>query len=112
MAPMNVMVDLITSSTVNISWDPPPPEHTNGVILYNVIHLTDLHNKLTQNITTSSNWVQVMDLHPYYSYSFQLAAVTVSQGPFSDTQVFTTPEDGELVCCNVCSQYLMHTLFY
>ena len=112
MAPMNLVVDLITSSTVNMSWDPPPSEHTNGVILYNTIRLTDLQNEVVQNITTSSNWVLVTDLHPYYNYSFQLAAVTVSQGPFSDAQIFTTPEDGEHVCNNTCPCYFMNTSFY
>ena len=102
LAPMNVVVDLINSSTVNISWDPPPPEHTNGIILYNVIHLAGLQDTLVQNITTSSNWALITDLHPYYNYSFQLAAVTISQGPFSDPQTFTTPEDGKHVCMCVC----------
>ena len=111
MAPLNVVVDLITPSSVNISWDPPPPEHTNGVILYNVIWLTDLQNELVQNTTSSSNWVFLPDLHPYYNYSLQIAAVTVSQGPFSDAQVFTTLEDGELLCSNVCLWlYFMYTL--
>ena len=95
---MNAVVNVITSNSVNISWDPPPPEHTNGIIIYNLIHLTDLQSKLVQNITTSSNWVLLMNLHPYYSYAFQLAAVTVSQGPFSDALNFTTLEDGEHVC--------------
>ena len=102
---MNVGVDLINSSTVNISWDPPPPEHANGIILYNIIHLTGLQDTLVQNITTSSNWALITDLHPYYNYSFQLAAVTISQGPFSDSQIFTTLEDGKhaCVCIIVCA---------
>ena len=41
--------------------------------------------------------VAIRDLHPFYSYQFTVAAVTVKPGPFSDEVACTLPEDGMVI---------------
>ena len=50
------------------------------------------------NATTAAA-VNLTELHPYYGYSLQVAAVTSQgAGPFSDPVSITTPESGEMFC--------------
>jgi hypothetical protein len=41
------------------------------------------------------------DLHPFYLYELQVAAVTVGPGLFSDIITWRMPEDGMLCMMNV-----------
>ena len=36
------------------------------------------------------------DLHPFYTYSFLIAAVTISPGPYSEIFSIQMPQTGEL----------------
>ena len=45
-------------------------------------------------LTSASTLAIVNDLHPYYTYTFAIAAVTVSQGPYSEGLSVQTLEDG------------------
>ena len=44
------------------------------------------------SITTS---ITATALHPYYTYSFTISAVTVAEGPYSQPLSLQTLEDGE-----------------
>ena len=55
-------------------------------------------------IDTSSTWQNtsvpteiVLSVHPFYRYSFVIAAVTVHEGPYSEHIVIEMPEDGRSV---------------
>ena len=48
-------------------------------------------------VTTMS--VVIATLHPFYTYSWTVTAVTVGEGPYSPSSTVTTPEDGISILC-------------
>ena len=82
-------------------WGPPPTDQQNGLILHYVVVVVAAQTRSTITLNVSSNSTSIPDLHPSYSYSIEVAAVTVSVGPFSRSVSFTTPDDGEF-CGSRC----------
>ena len=81
--PQNVTVQALSSTSAHLVWEPPPPDHINGIIEYYIISITgvDTDEQLQQNTSESST--NISSLHPFYAYKFSLAAYTVGPGPFS-----------------------------
>ena len=50
----------------------------------------------TFNYVTSTLHLTVNNLHPFYTYLWTVAAVTVGEGPYSSAKSVTTLEDGKL----------------
>ena len=74
-------------------WAPPAPEYQNGIItLYN-INVTVSETKSNFIFNTSTTSLNVTGLHPHYTYTFAVSAVTIRPGPYSEPQTITTPED-------------------
>ena len=92
--PLNLATDIIDSRTINLTWYPPAVEHQNGIIQYYIINYTEVITGNKTQFTSISPWLFLNSLHPYYSYTFALSAVTIAKGPFSPTYNITTPEDG------------------
>lgn len=93
---MNVAIELETSTTASISWQPPPLEDQNGPIIYYNLILTDLvfgFEDIEVNVT-SLNYTFTY-LEEYATYSCIIAAVSQEGiGPYSEPFNFTTAEDG------------------
>lgn len=51
------------------------------------------HTTATFNVNSTE--LVIVTLHPSYVYELQVAAVTVGNGPLSETATFTMPEDGK-----------------
>ena len=83
-----------SSSTLNLTWFPPPVEKQNGIIIYYIIIMTEVDTNTDSQFTSNSTYIYLTSLHPYYSYTFQIAAVTVGEGPFSNGYTVLMPEDG------------------
>ena len=81
-----------------MTWQPPPPEHQNGIITAYVVHVSLEDNEtLVQQYTTSSLSVTLVGLHPFSTYMVVVAAETsVGRGPFSSGLRIYTPEDGKI----------------
>ena len=94
-APLNPTWQVTSSRTVNISWYPPPLEDQNGIIRYYSIRITEIDTGYIFEVESNFTWIFLDFLHPYYTYTIQFSAVTVAQGPFGASIIFTTPEDGE-----------------
>ena len=97
---------LIQSTTVNpttvlMTWQPPPPEHQNGIITAYVVHVSlEDNDTIVQHYTTSSLNVTLVGLHPFSTYMVLVAAETdVGRGPFSSGLRVYTPEDGKTFYC-------------
>ena len=87
----------VNSTAVLITWEPPPPEHRNGIITTYIVNvfLEDSHT-IFQQYTTSSLSVILAGLHPFSTYVVVVAAETgVGRGPFSDGLRIHTPGDGK-----------------
>ena len=97
-APLNVRGVAIGSTSLSLSWNPPPPHHYNGRVRnYHVNILNVITNELTQS-TTSNTQLIVPSLRPYSTYQCTVAAVTVAQGPPSAPVMIQTYQDGKFPC--------------
>ena len=93
--PKYLLVGTVTTSSIQLSWESPPSEDHNGVIVsYTVICLELESDGIMREYSSTTTNITVTDLHPYYRYSCRVSAVTVSLGPFSDHINITTLEDG------------------
>ena len=93
-APVNLTGSSLSSTSISLSWDPPPFEHQNGIIRSYIINSTELETNKTFSYTSLGTSIQINSLHPYYEYQFSVTAVTISSGPPSDTIIVQTEEDG------------------
>ena len=77
----------------------------NGVIVsYQInVSVSETKTNFIVNATTAAA-LNITQLHPYYGYTFRVAAVTSQgAGPLSSPVSITTPEDGKLQYqCFVC----------
>ena len=92
------MADWITSTAVELSWQPPLLEEQNGLIQSYTITVFEINSNTTievhQNFTQSN--ISISGLHPYYNYIMSVAAYTVGLGPFASITL-QTEQDGEFI---------------
>ena len=94
--PEDVIVAAVNSESVQLSWQPPPPEDRNGFIAgyhVRVVGINTPDNYLLPLVNGTS--VVVESLHPFYAYRFSVAAQTVAIGPFSAAVIQKLPEGGK-----------------
>ena len=110
-APENVMVTVVSSRSIMLSWERPSLEEENGLLVrYHVIvietqiHYTDdgaeitgMQRYLNRTYNVSEGRAQLIDsLHPDYNYTVRIAAATELEiGPFSDAITVRAHMDGE-----------------
>ena len=85
----------MNSTTITLSWDPPTSDQTNGYIRHYVVAVTE--HDTTFAFQEQSNYTQVtlQSLHPYYTYTCRVAAVTTGTGPYTGNITIQLPEDGK-----------------
>ena len=97
-APTNVVSSDITSNSVTLTWSPPPNQLHNGVIRHYIISVVELDTGTNFTYQAQSHTTfSIGDLHPFYTYTFNVFAVTVGVGPGSLDHRVTTLEDSELI---------------
>ena len=84
-----------SSTSIQLTWQPPAPSNQNGIILHYVISVTEEETMRQFQLMSTSTTVVATALHPYYTYSFTVSAVTVGEGPYSQPLSIQTLEDGE-----------------
>ncbi len=87
-----------TSTTIRLEWSPPSFENRNGIIRSYIVRLHSINETIlmTQNFTTQTTSIEIQGLIPNTDYVFQVAAITVSEGPFlRNGLIFRTLQDGE-----------------
>ena len=82
-------------------WHPPDGAFHNGIIRHYVVNIVDVNTSESINITstTSQPILNIGSLLLGREYACSVAAVTVSQGPFSEVIFFTTNNDGMILFC-------------
>lgn len=98
-SPQNVSVDVISSVSISVTWQPPLEEDQNGIITSYTVRLYDTVSGQTTLYQTDGVRSQffISTLHPYYEYDVSVAAETVEIGPFSAIQRVQTLEDRKLL---------------
>ena len=93
------------SRSLSLSWR--PPAVPNGVVVRYHINVTALPTSTSWQLTSPSLAREVTGLHPYYTYSIRVAAVTVGEGPFSPAVNIRTFQDGTIILTvSGCGLYL------
>ena len=92
-APQAVDAVAVSSTSIRITWSPPPFEEQNGVIRFYYINVTELQTGHTQQFTAyGDETLQIVNLlHPFYIYECSVAAFTVGVGPAAYAQAQTDP---------------------
>ena len=85
----------MNATSVLVSWIPPPEEDRNGIIQGYTIRVVGVHTDEDFTLSVTFTEAVVGDLHPFYSYKFTVAAVTISHGPFSNPQTIGMPSLGK-----------------
>ena len=80
-APQSVSGSAIDSTSISLSWSPPPLPDQNGLIQYSISVHEVATGTLTQYTSTNSS-IAIRSLHPYYTYRCSVAAYTIiGEGP-------------------------------
>ncbi len=92
----------MTSRSAVLTWDPPPYEDQNGVIVSYLISVTVNETGGTFMLSTNDTSLSITGLRPYRTYICTIAASTsVGVGPYTSV-IVETLEDGEsLRTCTV-----------
>ncbi|CAG0894859.1 unnamed protein product [Darwinula stevensoni] len=94
--PQNVTVEAASSTSIVVHWEPPPPEHQNGVITGYKIRYKE-RGRRGETITTDGNrrLYAITNLEKGQEYSLRISALTVNgSGPWTDwIDVETYPMD-------------------
>ena len=95
MSPRNITVLPTNASAVVISWIPPPVEDRNGIIQGYTIRVVGVHTEEDFTLGATTTETMIGGLHPFYSYKFTVATVTISHGPFSNPVTVMMPPLGQ-----------------
>ena len=96
--PENLHVEIQSSTSVTVTWDPPPTESQNGIITGYFINVTLLENEEVFQIFSVTKILFINTLKPFRTYNFVIAAQTnAGVGPYSRTVTTRTPEDGKFM---------------
>ena len=99
-SPGNVSAIAMNATSVIVTWIPPPPEDRNGIIQSFTIRVVGVHTDEDFTRSINATEISIKNLHPFYSYKFTVAAVTVSHGPFSNPITLMMPPLGTLLLLN------------
>ena len=94
MPPSNLSAIALDSNTVSLSWEEPRGRH-NGIIQEYRINLTEMETGRMIQMMSITTTLTINNLHPDYTYTWRVAAVTITEGPYSIVLNFTTAEDGK-----------------
>lgn len=86
-----------TSTTLALSWAPPPPSDRNGFIQLYSLFLLEMDTNQTLGVSTNATNLTVSSLHPFYNYAVKVRAMTISHGPYSENIMVQLNEDGKLI---------------
>ena len=98
-APPNLSGHAVNSTTIELMWDTVAPENRNGIIRHYLVSVLEVETSEMSTYTTVSTQLNISSLHPYYTYTCGVAAVTITVGPFSQSVSVITPQEG-------CGDYL------
>lgn len=92
--PRSVVAVAVTTRSILVTWDAPPADQQNGALQYYLVMVLAQQTLATLSLNSTSTSLTIPNLHPAYVYSIEVAAATVSVGPYSNALSITTPDDG------------------
>lgn len=105
-APEHIRCAPLTSQSLQISWQPPPQQHTNGLLQGYKVNFESVGDGMgTENDEmdtrkTTESTIVLTGLRKYTNYSVQVLAYTrIGDGIFSMPIYCKTEEDGMFILC-------------
>ena len=97
--PIMISHSNVMSRSVDLSWSAPRSDRQNGVIRYYVIEAyeNDTGNTTLYQTPSALTSFTVSSLHPYYTYTFRIAAITTGRGPLSTSYPVLTAQDSKYI---------------
>ena len=95
-APQNLTVTIVDSRSLHLNWLPPPPDSQNGVIAQYRLSVSVRETHESFVLFLEPTQLLFDTAHPYYTYTFSVAAETIGIGPFGEGITIVTPEDGKI----------------
>ena len=94
--PLDIRVTPLASTTLSLNWSAPLEDSRNGLIVQYVVNISVSETgERFQRIVSGAETVTLTGLHPYYEYTYVIAAATsVGTGPFSVRRSIRMPQDG------------------
>ena len=93
-APVRLQGDALNSTTIQVQWEPPPLADQNGMIRSYYLNISVTETGSAFQLPSKTNVLNISGLHPYYTYTLSVAAVTIGHGPYSSVFIIRMPEDG------------------
>lgn len=93
--PEQLNVTALSSSSISLTWSPPPVASQNGIIRQYMINITEVDTGMEMVLYSTMPQLTVSSLHPFYTYRCRVSAFTVGYGPYTEGFEVTTPEDGK-----------------
>ena len=93
--PLNFAVEVVNSTAFYMAWNAPEIQYQNGRIRHYSIHVEELNTARNFTFTSEQTEIVASLFHPSYRYVLAVSAVTVDEGPLSDTVIATADEDGK-----------------
>ena len=95
-SPQDIQAEAQDSRSLLLSWSPPPAEERNGDIVGYRVNLTEEETGHTTHHLTTQPLLSLDSLHPFYSYSYTLTALTaLGPGPYSTPASIQMPAERE-----------------
>jgi protein tyrosine phosphatase len=96
-APINLMSEAVTSTSIQISWNPPDAENINGVLQNYTIYWFRTEeqgeSRSSECVDDSVTTFTIRNLEKYASYRISVSATTIKEGNESQSLVVRTSED-------------------
>ena len=86
------------STSVDLSWFPPPLEHHNRIIRQYTVRVVVQDTGEIFTHSTLQLSVMLGGLHPYYTYNSSISTVTIVPGPYSELLIVQTLSASESAC--------------
>ena len=58
------------------------------------MNVTELETGREFEYSAATTFIEITSLHPFYTYKWQVSAVTIDEGPYTPPSVVVTLEDG------------------
>ena len=91
---MRLQGSAVNSTTIQLQWQPPLFSDQNGVIRSYLINIRVVETGATLQLTSQTTAINISGLHPFYTYTLTVAAVTIDPGPYGLVLTIRMPEDG------------------
>ena len=99
--PTNFQVTADTTRSLVLTWEPPFPQHQNGILRHYIVTIALNNTTQVNNFSTTANTLRVTALiKPFRTYLCSVVAVTIALGPATEDVAVRTSEDSEYFTFN------------